>query len=87
MVNGKSLKERPIPKQSGYNAYLFFKKLIKILREKPASRLALEEQMDMEKGGLWHSMRVLTKHEVIIIDHYDMSHSSKRAVYRLIKDE
>lgn len=74
-------------KLGSYKSYLLYKNVIGILRENDSTMRQIADNLHLDPSRIWHVMRTLVKHEVVKIVRYDISGSSKRGVYRLIKDE
>ena len=76
-----------IPKLGSYKSYLLYKNIIGELRKKDCTQKEIAATLGLRPSQIWKVMRVLVKHKVIKIVRYEFIVSSKRGVYRLIKDE
>ena len=71
----------------GYKAYVSFKRIIDILRVKPSTHRDITDALGVDFQDISHAMRVLQAEGVIKRIRYDMGHTRKRAVFKLMKDE
>ena len=76
-----------IPKLGSYNSYLLYKNIIGELRKKDCTQKKIATALNLKPSQLWNVMRVLVRYKVIKIVKYEIVVCSRRAVYRLIKDE
>lgn len=79
----------PVPragtKSNGYENYLFYKKLLEIIGAGDCGRREVAATMELQPSQVWHGIRVLKKANAIKVCRYEVSRSSKREIFALVK--
>lgn len=79
---------RTIPKKgtkmSGYEHYLFYKKILGIIEEGGKSREDVAIAMGMKTPAIWHPLRVLLDNGAIKVASYEVVNCSKKQILGLV---